>query len=125
VILIWILSVILVALCGFIIFLVLGQDVRGGGLAGALGGGSVQSAFGSRTTETVIKLTAYLLVAFFVVIIVLIRLHATHSPDARMTGGIQYTPPPAGTTVLPGTAPVDTTGSGSSTTPAPEAPKNP
>ena len=70
------LSVVLVLLCAVVVFLILGQDVRGGGLAGALGGGAAQSAFGSKTTETVLKMTAYLALLVFVVVIVLIRLHA-------------------------------------------------
>jgi protein translocase SecG subunit len=74
--LIWILSIVLVGLCGVIVFLILGQDVKGGGLAGALGGGSVQSAFGSRTTETVLKLTAYLVAAIFIIVVILIKLYA-------------------------------------------------
>lgn len=70
--LIWVLSIILIILCGVLVFFILGQDVKGGGLAGALGGGSVQSAFGTKTTETLLKITTYLTVAFFVVIIILV-----------------------------------------------------
>ncbi len=102
-VLIWILSAVLVLLCAVIVFLILGQDVRGGGLAGALGGGSVQSAFGSRTTETVLKVTAYLTAAIFVVVIILARLHTNQSAglteEARpKTGGATATENPASST---------------------------
>ncbi|MFO7967247.1 MAG: preprotein translocase subunit SecG, partial [Archaeoglobaceae archaeon] len=99
-VLIWILSAMLVALCGVIVFLILGQDVRGGGLAGALGGGSVQSAFGSRTTETILKVTAYLVAAIFVMVIILAKIQ-THDTTPQ---GLTDSEEPA-----PATAPADTT----------------
>ena len=105
--LIGILSVVLVLLCAVIVFLILGQDVRGGGLAGALGGGSVQSAFGSKTTETVLKLTAYLAVAIFLMVIILIKVHDRKSMS--MT-----TLPPA-----PVTAPVEAPGAPPAEAPVP------
>jgi protein translocase SecG subunit len=42
-----------VVVSAIIVFLVLSQDVKGGGLAGALGGGAVQSAFGGRSAESI------------------------------------------------------------------------
>ena len=78
-VLVTILTIILVGICGFVVFLILGQDVKGGGLAGALGGGSVQSEFGSRTTETVLKMTAYLIAAVFILVVILIKLHGRES----------------------------------------------
>ncbi len=68
-ILMTILAVVLLGLSVVMVFLVLSQDVKGGGLAGALGGGSVQTAFGGRSAESVAKLTAWLAVAFFVIIL--------------------------------------------------------
>ena len=64
-------SIILLVLCVLLVFLILSQDVRGGGLAGALGGGSVQGAFGGRSAESIVKLTAYLALGFFVLVIVM------------------------------------------------------
>ena len=61
--LIWFLSIVLMILCGAVVFLILGQDVKGGGLAGALGGGAVQSSFGGKTAQAVLKFTAYLAAA--------------------------------------------------------------
>ena len=79
-VLVAVLSIILVGVCAFVVFLILGQDVKGGGLAGALSGGSVQSAFGSRTTETVLKLTGGLVVAVFLLVIALIVLQGKSTP---------------------------------------------
>ena len=94
----------LVGVCGFLVFLILGQDVKGGGLAGALGGGSVQSAFGSRTTETVLKMTAGLIAVVFLMVILLIKLHMMGSTE--LTGG-QLMPPTTGTPA-PASAPATT-----------------
>ena len=105
--LIWALSIILVGLCAVIVFLILGQDVRGGGLAGALGGGSAQSAFGSKTTETVLKLTAYLAGAIFLLVIVLILLHA-RQVDPMTTGPDPMTTPVETSTDAPTETPTET-----------------
>jgi protein translocase SecG subunit len=118
VILVWILSIVLVVLCGVIVFLILGQDVRGGGLAGALGGGSVQSAFGSRTTETVLKLTAYLIAAIFIIVVVLIKVHSWQS-DALTGGPVLPTPTTTGAPIEPGTTPVPAPESTPAPAPAP------
>jgi len=63
------LSVVLLATCVVLVFLVLSQDVKGGGLAGALGGGAVQTAFGGRSAESITRLTAWLALVFFLLII--------------------------------------------------------
>ncbi len=107
----WFLSIVLMTLCGVIVFLILGQDVKGGGLAGALGGGAVQSSFGGKTAETVLKFTAYLAAAFFVLVIVLIRVHSRESRG--ITGG----PPTPTTTPPPVEAPADTPTPPPTTTP--------
>ena len=63
------LSIVLLGLCVVLVFLILSQDVKGGGLAGALGGGAVQSAFGGRSAESVTKLTAWIVLIFFLIIL--------------------------------------------------------
>ncbi|HUW59233.1 MAG TPA: preprotein translocase subunit SecG [Planctomycetota bacterium] len=65
------LSIVLLAICVFLVFLVLSQDVKGGGLAGALGGGAVQSAFGGRSAESITRLTAWVALAFFLLVLVM------------------------------------------------------
>jgi len=64
-----VLTVILLVVCVFLIFLVLSQDVKGGGLAGALGGGAVQSALGGRSAESITKLTRWVAIAFFLLVL--------------------------------------------------------
>ena len=71
------LSVVLLGLCVVLVFLILLQDVKGGGLAGALGGGAVQSAFGGRSAESITKLTAWVVLIFFLLILVMVRLGRT------------------------------------------------
>jgi len=63
--------VVLLVISVVLVFLILSQDVKGGGLAGALGGGSVQTAFGGRSAESIAKLTAWLALAFFVLILMM------------------------------------------------------
>ena len=65
------LSVLLLAICVFLVFLVLSQDVKGGGLAGALGGTTVQSAFGGRSAESITKLTAWIALVFLLLVLVM------------------------------------------------------
>jgi preprotein translocase subunit SecG len=64
-----VLAILLLGVCMFLVFLVLSQDVKGGGLAGALSGGTVQSAFGGRSAESITKLTAWVALVFFLLII--------------------------------------------------------
>jgi preprotein translocase subunit SecG len=63
------LAIVLLGVCVFLVFLVLSQDVKGGGLAGALSGGTVQSAFGGRSAESITKLTGWAALVFFLLII--------------------------------------------------------
>ena len=67
----------LMGLFGVILFLVsllvvvviLFQDNKAGGLAGALGGGAPDSPFGARAGERLARWTLYLCIAFFVLVI--------------------------------------------------------
>ena len=105
--LIWFLSIVL--LCGVVVFLILGQDVKGGGLAGALGGGAAQSSFGGKTAETVLKFTAYLAAAVFVLVIVLIRVHSRESKGITGPPIPTSTPPPVEAPADTDTTPLPTT----------------
>ena len=79
------LSVILLALCVFLIFMVLSQDVKGGGLAGALGGPTVQGAFGGRSSESITKLTAWAGVVFFLLVVAMGLLSKSSTMGLRDT----------------------------------------
>ena len=61
--------IILLIDCALLAIVVLFQDNRSGGLAGALGGGATDSAFGARTAEKMSRLTMYLAGAFFVLVL--------------------------------------------------------
>jgi preprotein translocase subunit SecG len=65
------LKIVLVLVAVALTVLVVLQDNRGGGLAGVLAGYGGESAFGTETVSKVKKLTAYLGVLFFVVLLTL------------------------------------------------------
>jgi preprotein translocase subunit SecG len=92
-----VLSIILLLLCVFLVFLVLSQDAKGGGLAGALGGGTVQTAFGGRSAESIVKLTTYVAIGFFLLIIIMAKLGSTSVSDIGLrdtgaAGGLPAAP---------------------------------
>jgi len=91
------LSVLLLAICVFLVFLVLSQDVKGGGLAGALGGASVQSAFGGRSAESITKLTAWIALAFLLLVLVMGLLGRYSTMGLRDTGEVEDAGVPAST----------------------------
>ncbi len=80
-----ILFVLLAGVCLLLTVVVLFQDNRSGGLAGALGGGVPDSAFGAHTAEKMSRLTMYLAIAFFVLVILV---GVTHRARSAMGGGI-------------------------------------
>jgi preprotein translocase subunit SecG len=69
--LVTILTVLFVLICPLIIAIVLMQDPKGGGLAGALGGAGGGSAFGAKTADVVMKTTVTLGIVFFLLSIAL------------------------------------------------------
>jgi len=81
-----VLTIILLAVCVFLIFLVLSQDVKGGGLAGALGGGAVQSALGGRSAESITKLTRWVAIAFFLLVLAISLLSKDQTLGRTATG---------------------------------------
>jgi preprotein translocase subunit SecG len=68
-----ILTPVLVVLGVFLIFLVLIQSGKGGGLAGAFGGSGGSSAFGSRAGDTFTRVTIYVAAAWVLLIMILIK----------------------------------------------------
>ena len=61
----------LFVVCVLTTVVVLFQDNKAGGLAGALGGGASDSPFGARAGERLSRWTLYLCIAFFVLIFAL------------------------------------------------------
>ena len=60
-----VLSILFILICPLLIFVVLIQDAKGGGIAGVLGGAGGGSAFGAKTADVVMKVTIGLGVLFF------------------------------------------------------------
>jgi len=71
--LIWILNLFLFVLSALLILLVLIQKGKGGGLAGALGGIGGSSPFGSRAGDTFTRVTIYVAVLWFFLIMLQVR----------------------------------------------------
>jgi len=59
-------AVLFILICPLILFIVLIQDPKGGGLAGVLGGAGGGSAFGAKTADVVMKATVALGIVFFI-----------------------------------------------------------
>ncbi len=73
--------VIHILICIALVFVVLLQSGRGGGLAGVFGGGAAQTLFGGRGAATFLsKATAWLAVAFMVMSILLAVLSTRGGP---------------------------------------------
>jgi preprotein translocase subunit SecG len=71
--LIWILNLLLFVLSALLILLVLIQRGKGGGLAGALGGIGGSSPFGSRAGDTFTRVTIYVAILWFFLIMLQVR----------------------------------------------------
>jgi len=113
-------SMVLFLLCSVIlVLLVLIQRGRGGGLAGAFGGPGGHSAFGTKTADVFIKVTAVMGAIFFVLAIVtalLVRYQQSQLWSAEE-------PAPAEAPAEPGTGPGESRRAG--TAPPAEVPEAP
>ncbi len=115
-------ALVLFLLCGVIlVLLVLIQRGRGGGLAGAFGGPGGHSAFGTKTADVFIKVTAVLGAIFFILAVVtalLMRYQQSQLWSAEE-------PASAEAPAEPGTGPGERPASESGGAAAPETPKMP
>ena len=111
-------ALVLFLLCSVIlVLLVLIQRGRGGGLAGAFGGPGGHSAFGTKTADVFIKVTAVMGAIFFVLAIVtalLVRYQQSALWSAEE-------PAPAEAPAKPGTGPAERPAAPPAKTPAPPA----
>ena len=57
----------------FLIFVILLQKGKGGGLAGAFGGAGGSSAFGSRAGDTFTRITIYTAAVWILLIMIMVR----------------------------------------------------
>ena len=67
------LMILLNLISGFLIFVILLQRGKGGGLAGAFGGAGGSSAFGSRAGDTFTRITIYVALFWALLIMVTIK----------------------------------------------------
>jgi preprotein translocase subunit SecG len=84
-----ILTPVLVVLGVFLIFLVLIQSGKGGGLAGAFGGSGGSSAFGSRAGDAFTRVTIYVAAAWVLLIMILIKTTQPQSDAKKGPGVVQ------------------------------------
>src|SRR5262245_62157322 len=75
-----VLNVVLLLAGLILMFLVLIQSGKGGGLAGALGGAGGSSAFGSRAGDTFTKITIYTAAVWVLLIMFLIKITQDRRP---------------------------------------------
>jgi len=72
----------------FLMVIILLQSGKGGGLAGAFGGAGGQSAFGSRMGDEFTKITLYIALVWFLMLMLVIKLApqtvAPRSPDVEL-----------------------------------------
>lgn len=78
----YILNGVLIALSLILMFIVLIQRGKGGGLAGAFGGPGGSSAFGSRAGDAFTKITLYLAAIWVLVIMINVKLMQPGKPAA-------------------------------------------
>jgi preprotein translocase subunit SecG len=94
--------IVLILLSLFLIFVILLQKGKGGGLAGAFGGAGGSSAFGSRAGDTFTRVTIYVAIFWALVIMITIKVVPRTVEVAVGDQGIvqpaaPQTPPPAPT----------------------------
>jgi preprotein translocase subunit SecG len=75
------LMVALILLSAFLIFVILLQKGKGGGLAGAFGGAGGSSAFGSRAGDTFTRVTIYVAIFWALLIMITIKVVPYTVPD--------------------------------------------
>ncbi len=97
----WILTGVLIVISLILMFIVLIQRGKGGGLAGAFGGPGGSSAFGSRAGDAFTKITLYLAAIWVLVIMISVKSFASKAPlpgdkkdPTPATAPADPTPPP-------------------------------
>jgi preprotein translocase subunit SecG len=86
--LIAVLNLILFVLSALLILVVLIQRGKGGGLAGALGGIGGSSPFGSRAGDTFTRVTIYMAVLWFLLIMLQVRLIQSEAATRGQEGTV-------------------------------------
>jgi preprotein translocase subunit SecG len=104
----YLILVLYVLVCGFLIITILLQQGKGGDIANAFGGGSSQAVFGARSGATLLTRATTVLAALFIVGALALTIYGTRGPGS-VVGGIEGpapTPaPPANATPAPAATP--------------------
>ena len=96
------LVVVLIIVSVLLCLLILFQESKGGGLAGALGGYGMKSAFGAKTAQKLTIFTAYVAAIFFALVLFLGIMKK--EGGGIVERGIEAAPPAAGAKEEPGEA---------------------
>ena len=82
------LNVVIVLISLMLMFIILIQRGKGGGLAGAFGGAGGSSAFGSKAGDTLMKVTLYLAAGWIFLIMIHVNVAKRDSTDGTTTGAV-------------------------------------
>ncbi len=83
------LNVVIVLVSLMLMFIILIQRGKGGGLAGAFGGAGGSSAFGSKAGDTLMKVTLYLAAGWIFLIMVHVKVAKLDNDDGNVTTAVQ------------------------------------
>ncbi|MDG1701754.1 MAG: preprotein translocase subunit SecG [Opitutae bacterium] len=78
------LTLVLILISVFVVFLVLMQKSQSGGMGSAFGGGMAESAFGSDTSNVLTKATIYTSIAFFTIALILYLMYQSSASDQEI-----------------------------------------
>ena len=78
------LTLVLILISVFVVFLVLMQKSQSGGMGSAFGGGMAESAFGSDTSNVLTRATIYTTIAFFIIALILYLMYQTNASDQEI-----------------------------------------
>ena len=83
------LNVVIVLVSLMLMFIILIQRGKGGGLAGAFGGAGGSSAFGSKAGDTLMKVTLYLAAGWIFLIMVHVNIAKRDNDGGNVTTAVQ------------------------------------
>lgn len=78
------LTLVLILISVFVVFLVLMQKSQSGGMGSAFGGGMAESAFGSDTSNVLTRATIYTTIGFFIIALILYLMYQTNASNKEI-----------------------------------------
>jgi len=85
------LNVVIILISLMLMFIILIQRGKGGGLAGAFGGAGGSSAFGSKAGDTLMKVTLYLAAFWIFLIMIHVNVAKLDKDSGNTTGAVTTT----------------------------------